>query len=168
MWLRLKMELLRLLMILNLNKFMKVRCILNTGEALRPYEYNPITNKNVFGRFGVSENTEYSEIKIGQEYLVMGLIIFSSYQAYLLDDNTFIAAYPCQLFEISDDKVGSKWHFRLIEKEEDIYPFVQAILGYYELCFDKKAYENLIIEKNPEDHRLYFKRKKELEKELIK
>lgn len=72
----------------------------------------------------------------------MGLITFQTYQAYLIDDNGFISACPCQLFEVVNNKVNSNWHFRLIEKDEDIYPFVQAILGYPELCSDKHVYES--------------------------
>jgi hypothetical protein len=144
---------------------MKIRCINNTGANLRSYEYEPIANKGVFGRFGVSEMAEYG-IEIGKEYLVMGLITFQTYQAYLIDDNGFISACPCQLFEVVDNKVNSNWHFRLIEKDEDIYPFVQVILGYLELCSDKKAYENLIVEQNEKYKCIYFKRKSFLENEL--
>ncbi|WP_439580838.1 hypothetical protein [Dyadobacter bucti] len=144
---------------------MKIRCISNTGMTLRSYEYEPITNKEVFGRFGISEMGEYG-IEIGKEYLVMGLIVFQIYQAYLVDDNGHVSTYPCQLFEVLDDKVNLNWHFRLTEKEEDIYPFVQAIFGYSELCSDKKAYENLIIEMKEDALRIYFRRKIELEKEL--
>lgn len=144
---------------------MKVRCVNNTGLSLRSYEYSPITNQEVFGRFGVSEMAEYG-IEIGKEYLVMGLITFETYQAYLIDDNGFISACPCQLFEVVDSKVNSNWYFRLIEKDEDIYPFVQAILGYRELCSDKKAYENLIVEMEEGTQRIYFRRKKEFENEL--
>lgn len=133
--------------------------------TLRSYEYEPITNKEVFGRFGISEMGEYG-IEIGKEYLVMGLIVFQTYQAYLVDDNGHVSTYPCQLFEVVDDKVNLNWHFRLTEKEEDIYPFVQAIFGYSELCSDKKAYENLIIEMKEDTLRIYFRRKIELEKEL--
>ncbi len=144
---------------------MKVRCINNSGEGLRIHEYEPITNKEIFGRFGASEITEYG-IEVGKEYLVMGLIIFQTYQAYLLDDKGFIATYPCQLFKILDDNLSSNWHFRITGKDEDIYPYVQAIFGYPELCSDKKAYENLIVEMEEVSQRIYFKRKIELEKEL--
>lgn len=144
---------------------MKIRCIDNTGVSLRSYEYEPITNKEVFGRFRVSEMTEYG-IEIGKEYLVMGLIIFQSYQAYLIDDNGFIATCPCQLFEVIDSKVNPNWHFRITEKDEDIYPFVQAIFGYPELCSDKMAYENLIVEMEEGTQRIYFRRKIEADKEL--
>jgi len=142
---------------------MKVRCIKNTGEALRPYEYKSL-EKDMLGRFGVTGYSQYGEIEIGREYIVMGLIIYETYQAYLLDDNGFISACPSQLFEVVDNNVSTNWYFRLIEKDEDIYPFVQAILGYPELCSDKKAYENLILEMEEETQQIYFRRKIELEK----
>ncbi|MGV3609449.1 MAG: hypothetical protein ACO1N0_00760 [Fluviicola sp.] len=138
---------------------MKVKCIYNTGQELRKYENTSLKNDE-FGRFGVSANSEFNEITIGAEYLVMGLIIFETYQAYVIDDNGFISACPCQLFEVIDNTLDSDWHFRLIQKDEDIYPFIQAIFGYSELCSDKNAYENLIIEKDEETHRMYFKRKR--------
>lgn len=146
---------------------MKVRCINNTGSSLYLYEYEPITNKEVFGRFGASEITEFG-IEIGKEYLVMGVIIFQTYQAYLIDDNSFIATYPCQLFEMVDERLATNWYFRVINRNEDIYPFIQAIFGYFELCSDKKAYENLIVEMKEDTQRIYFRRKIELEKELGK
>lgn len=144
---------------------MKVRCLYDKGEALRPYEYEPLSI-DMLGRFGATGHSEYGGLTIGKEYLVMGLITFQTYQSYLIDDNGFISACPCQLFEVVDNKVNSNWHFRLIEKHEDIYPFVQAILGYPELCSDKKAYENLIVEMEQDTQRIYFRRKIELEKEL--
>ena len=144
---------------------MKIRCVYNTGEALRSFEDKTL-QKAELGKFGATSYSEYNELDIGKEYLVMGIIIFETYQGYLIDDNGFISACPCQLFEVIDDKVNSNWHFRLIEKDEDIYPFVQSVLGYYELCFDKRSYENLIVEKDEEAQRIYFRRKIELEKEL--
>ena len=141
---------------------MKVRCLYNTGEALRPYEYKTL-KRDMMGRFGATGYSEYQELDVGEEYFVMGIIVFETYQSYLIDNSGFIAACPCQLFEIIDDEVNSNWHFRLIEKQENIYPFIQAIIGYYELCFDKKSYENLIVEKDEDARRIYFKRKKEAE-----
>ena len=145
---------------------MKVRCIYNAGKDLRAYEYK-LLKKDELGRFGASENTQYGEIEIGKEYLVMGMIMFESYLSYIIDDDGFISACPCQLFEVIDDKVSLSWHFRLVEKNEDIYPYVQAIWGYSELCFDKKSYERLIVEKEEEALRIYFKRKLEIEKNLM-
>ncbi|PMD95695.1 hypothetical protein BWI97_13930 [Siphonobacter sp. BAB-5405] len=142
---------------------MKVRCIFNTGKALREFEYSTLGNPSEFGRFGVSEYSEYNEIKVGSTYLVMGLIIFRNYQAYLIDDDGFITLCPCQLFEIIDHNISPNWHFRLIEKNEMIYPFIQSIFGYYELCFDMNSYENIIINRDEVAQQTYFVRKMELE-----
>lgn len=144
---------------------MKVLCKYNLGKDLSPYESKPL-GKEEFGRFGVSEFTEYGELEIGKEYLVMGIVIFETYQAYLIDDNGFISICPCQLFEIIDNNISVNWRFRTIDKRENIYPFVQAIMGYPELCSNKNAYEDLIVEKEEEAERIYFRRKTELEKEL--
>lgn len=144
---------------------MKVRCINNTGKALRPYEYE-VLKPNRMGRFGATECTSYGDggLTIGAEYLVMGIIIFKTCQGYLIDYGGLPSVIPCQLFEIIDDKVNANWMFRLIDKEEDIYPFIQAIFGYPELCYDKKAYENLIVEMEKDAQDIYFKRKIEFEK----
>lgn len=142
---------------------MKVLCKYNSGKDLRKYE-NKSLKEGEFGRFGVSESTEYGELEIGIEYFVMGIVIFETYQAYLIDENGLISTFPCQLFEIVNGNVPLSWEFRIIDKSEDIYPFVQALLGYPELCSDKNAYENLIVEKDEEAEKIYFKRKIELEK----
>ena len=145
---------------------MKIRCIYNSGKDLQPYETKPFRNSNQFGRFGITPSGTYNEIKIGEEYLVMGLIVFETYQAYLIDCGGFVSACPCQLFEIIDNQLPSSWYFRSIGKDENMYPFIQALFGYPELCLDKKAYEKLIVEKDNDALRAYFKRKIELEKTI--
>lgn len=144
---------------------MKIRCINNEGKDLRQYEFQTI-NDDVYGRFGVTALSSYSELDIGREYLVMGIIIFESYQAYLIDTNGFIGTYPCQLFEILENTVNSDWHFRMVDREESIYPFIQSLFGYPELCSDKEAYQNLIVERQDDAQRIYFSRKIELENNL--
>lgn len=141
---------------------MKVRCLFNTGKRLRFFEYDNLADENVFGRFGTSELTEF-EITIGKDYLVMGIIIFETYQGYLIDDNQFITVCPCQLFEVLDEKISTNWQFRLINKGETIYPYVQAIFGYPELCNEVNSYENLIVERDALSYEIYFKRKLEFE-----
>jgi hypothetical protein len=144
---------------------MKVLCKYISGKDLKPYEVKPL-EKGEFGRFGASESTEYGELEIGKKYLVMGILVFETYHAYLIDGNGFISACPCQLFEIIDGNIPVNWVFRTIDKNEGIYPFLQAIMGYPELSSNKNAYEDLILEKDEEAERIYFKRKIELEKEL--
>jgi hypothetical protein len=146
---------------------MKVVCRSSKGESLRPYEYK-FLEKSMMGRFGATGFTSYGDggLAIGQVYLVMGIIIFETYQGYLIDHGGLPSVYPCQLFEVLDDRVSANWHFRVVDKSENIYPFIQSIFGYFELCFDKKAYENLIVEMDKEYQRIYYRRKVELESEL--
>ncbi|AOM77213.1 hypothetical protein [Pedobacter steynii] len=143
---------------------MKVKCLYKTGFDLRPYENKQLLNEQ-FGRFGASGNSIYGGITIGQEYLVMGIVVFENYQGYLVDEG-LISVCPCQLFEVTDEKVSANWHIRTIEKDEDIYPYIQMVIGYPEFCSDKMAYDKLIVEKEEEAQRIYFRRKIELEQDL--
>lgn len=67
------------------------------------------------------------------------------------------------MFEVIESKINTNWHFRIIEKSEEIDPFVHAMSGYPELCLNKRAYENLIAEMEEEAQLIYFRRKIELE-----
>jgi hypothetical protein len=135
---------------------MKIKCVQNTGEILMNYERRPL---------GTSEITEYGELEIGREYLVMGMILFNNYLSYLIDDNGLIAACPYQLFEVIDYKLYGNWYFRAFTNDDDVFPYQEAIWGYYELCFDDNHFEQL-IEKKECAQRIYFKRKIEIEKQL--
>lgn len=55
---------------------MIVRCLYNTGESLRPFEYQSL-KKNILGRFGVTGYGEYKELDIGRDYLVMGVVVLN-------------------------------------------------------------------------------------------
>ena len=146
-------------MTLNSNK-MKIKCINNTGEALRSYE-NTDLKKEELGRFGATVYTQYGLI-IGKDYLVMGMILGEGTLDYLIDDDGVISAYPYPLFEVIDNKVSSNWFFRTFKKDDNIYPYQEAVWGYYELVFDDSHYEKL-VDRDEEAHRIYFKRKIELE-----
>ena len=93
--------------------------------------------------------------------------IFDTYQAYLIDDDAFISVCPCPLFEVIDDRIATNWHFRLLTEGEDAYPYIQAIFGYDELCLERNAYENLIVEKEERAQHTYFMRKIEMKNGLI-
>ena len=135
---------------------MKVICKSNTGKALTGYERKPL---------GCSEITQYGQLEIGKEYLVMGMIMSKGYLSYLVDDGV-ISACPYQLFEIIDNKLTSNWYFKAFTKDDDIYPYQEAVWGYYELCFDTNHYEQLVdMEENA--MRIYFRRKIEIENELL-
>lgn len=149
-------------MTLNSNR-VKIKCLYKSGLDLRHYENQPLLNEE-FGRFGASGNSVYGEITVGNEYLVMGIVIFETYQGYLIDEG-LISVCPCQLFEVIDEKLNANWHVRTIGKDEDIYPYIQMVMGYPEFCSDTRTYENLIIEKEENAQRTYFRRKVEFEQE---
>ncbi len=139
---------------------MKVKCIYNTGEALRPYEYKPL-EKEVFGRFGASANTEFG-LTIGEEFLVMGMILGKDCLTYLINDGSLIGCYPYALFEVIDNKLPNSWFFKSFKNTDEMYPYQESVWGYYELVFDVNHYEKL-VEMDEEASRIYFKRKMDLE-----
>lgn len=141
---------------------MKAKCIANTGAFLREFETSPL-DKDQFGRFGASFYTEYGEVTIGEEYVIMGIISYESHVGFLFDDNGWIGTAPCQLFEITDPTIPADWQFRLIGKDERIYPFIQSFVGYKELCEDKASYGKLRVDFDKDTSLIYFQRKVELE-----
>lgn len=128
---------------------MIVKCIHNTGAALTGYVRKPL---------GTSEDSEYGELDIGKEYLVMGIIMKRGYLTYLIDDSGIISACPNQLFEISNSNIPTDWHFKAFTKEYSDFLNKEAVWGYHELVFDDSHYEK-IIEGDEEAERIYFKRK---------
>ena len=142
---------------------MKVRCIYNTGKALRPYEDKPLAD-NQFGKFGASYHTVFG-VAIDKEYIVMGMIFGEGELDYLLDDDGYIFAYPYLLFEVIDNKLPSSWFFKALKDTDNHFPYQMAIWGYYELVFDETHYEKL-VDRQEDACRVYFRRKIELEKEL--
>jgi len=139
---------------------MKIKCINNTGESLRSYE-NTNLKKEELGRFGATGYTEYGLV-IGKEYLVMGMIFGEGSLDYLIDDGRVISTYPYPLFEVIVNDISPKWFFKSFKKDDDNYPYQEAVWGYYELVFDENHYEEL-VEMEEKAHRIYFRRKIELE-----
>jgi hypothetical protein len=135
---------------------MKVRCLYNTGEILLDYQRIPL---------GTSIETRYGQLEINKEYLVMGIIIGQGILSYLVDDGGIISACPYQLFDVIDNKLSSNWFFRDFKKSDDIFPYQEAVWGYYELCFEETHYEGL-IDMEEKAHRTYFRRKIEIENEF--
>jgi hypothetical protein len=130
---------------------MKIKCIYNTGEILRDYTRKPI---------GVSDITQYGALEIGEEYLVMGMILIEGYLSYLLDSGRSIGTYPCQLFEVTENMLNSNWHFKSYTAHHKNYINKEAVWGYYELCFIEDHYDQL-MDMNQEAIAIYIKRKKE-------
>ncbi|MDL2304961.1 hypothetical protein LJC72_06435 [Bacteroides sp. OttesenSCG-928-D19] len=96
----------------------------------------------------------------------MGIVLFNDHLGYLIDDG-IISICPYQLFEIIDNRLPHNWFFNNLTSEDSAFPFIETIWGYYELCFEKNYYEKLIVNMEEEASRIYFRRKIELEKELL-
>ena len=54
---------------------MKVRCVYNSGKALRNFELDVFLKDEIRGRFGATGFSEYNELEIGKDYSVMGIIV---------------------------------------------------------------------------------------------
>jgi len=72
---------------------MKVICKYICSNDLKEYEYKGL-DTNQFGRFGITQNNSYP-LKVGKEYLVMGIIIFEKYTSFLVDDGVVLTASLC-------------------------------------------------------------------------
>jgi hypothetical protein len=130
---------------------MKIKCINNTGLAFKGYNM-PL------GHFETSEFC----LTIGEEYTVMGIVLAEGLITYLIDDKGRVTLYPFQLFEVTDNRISNKWFFKKYTKDDELYPFAEAVWGYYELVFDDSHYEEL-VDLNEDAYQIYFKRKLEIE-----
>lgn len=113
---------------------------------------------------GTPSDFDYG-LELQKEYLVMGIMINGEKLYYFIDENGKPGFYPKELFDITDNQLSQKWYFKPYSKNDEMYPYIQAIWGYYELVFDETHYEK-IVEREEGALRLYFRRKIELEKEL--
>jgi hypothetical protein len=130
---------------------MKIKCISNTGLAFKGYKMS-------IGHFETSEFC----LNIGEEYTVMGMLLGEGLLSYLIDDRGSITLYPFQLFEVIDNRISSNWFFKKLTKNDDQYPYAEAVWGYYEFVFDDTHYEKL-VEVDEDAYQIYFKRKLEIE-----
>lgn len=129
---------------------MIIRSLSNNGEVFRGYKMP--AGYFVTSQFGIQE---------GKEYIVMGMILSEGVLSYLIDDGGIPLLCPFQLFEIVDSSIDVNWHFRIYTLGDDIYPYKEAVWGYYELCFDEKHYE-LLVEQQEAAVSKYFKIKESI------
>ena len=125
---------------------MKVKCIYNDPDNVPK---------------GITSDFNYGLLK-KKEYLVMGIMTNSQGLYYLIDENGKPDLYPSELFEITIHELPSTWCFKAYSRNEDIYPYIQAVWGYRELVYNEDHYEQL-VDRNSEAIRLYFMRKQESE-----
>lgn len=142
---------------------MKIRCINNTGEALRLFDNKPYKT-NVLDRFGSTVETQFG-VRIGEEYLVMGMIFGQGSLAYLIDFNGIVSMYPSPLFQVIESKLPSSWYFSALKNSDRRFPYQEAIWGYYEFVHVEDCYEKL-VDADEDTMRDYFKHKIALESQL--
>lgn len=128
---------------------MKIKCIRNTITRGEEYPLSYTTS---------SDMVQYGALEIGEEYVVMGMILTQGSIFYLINGGRVISACPKILFQITDYNIPNSWYFNSFSP--DYYNFVnmEAVWGYFELCFVDTHYEEL-IDMNENAHKIYFARK---------
>lgn len=132
---------------------MKVICEENTAENLDLREVTDVLYK------------EYKyPLIIGKEYIVMGIAMYKHTNClyYLIDTDLRSFWMPYELFEISDKAFPPNWHVNVYDKKEYPETSILFLAGFYELCTDENFYEAL-IEREPEESKIYWKRKAEFQ-----
>lgn len=83
---------------------------------------------------GYFESLEFL-LPLGNEYKVMGVILAEDLITYLIDDGNFPYLYPFHLFEVIDNSISNKWHFKMYQINDELFSYARATWGYYESCF---------------------------------
>ena len=87
--------------------------------------------------FGMFLESSFEELKLGNRYSVMGMVVFRDHISYLIDAAGLIGFYPQQLFKIINPQLKPNWYFKpytlgVVISRQDI----QAICGFEELLDD--------------------------------
>ena len=132
---------------------MKVSCIKNTAKDLNLQEVTTI----------FSHDYKYP-LEVNKEYIVMGIAVYKdgNYPYYLIDDNGFPDWFPYSLFTISDNSIPNNWFVEVHSKEDE--GDILFLSGFNELC-NNDDYHDLLMDRDENAMRTYFKRKKEFETE---
>lgn len=134
---------------------MKVKCIANSGKDL--------SGKSL--ALGYTVESRFDELKIGESYFVYGMHVYEGMISYLLIDEEINRPfwYPAELFVVSDHRLPVEWYFNYYGDREDY--LVSAVWGYKELALDENHHDGL-LEREPEDMKIFFARKKEMEESM--
>jgi hypothetical protein len=130
---------------------MKAICKHNTGDFFKENELPT----------GVFSSSIFN-LEIEKEYLVMGIILSGKFIFYLSDENGKPFWYPCELFQVSDNKISPNWYFKSFPKDDSID--IDAIWGYSELC-NQENYFDQLMDRDDSAMRIYFKRRMETGRE---
>jgi hypothetical protein len=139
---------------------MRVLCNKTTSEGFDLKEVNTVKSNDFDYTFGGKG------IELNKEYIVMGLAIFQSSKCvyYLIDVYSKPVWFPSLLFNTIDNKIPDHWFLNIYKKNEN--PNIYLLLGFDELCNNENFYD-LLIEREEVAMRIYFKRKIELEREMM-
>lgn len=113
---------------------MRVRCVARDALHLSPAyldRRSSLTSETIF------------PLTVGREYAVYSIFIRSAGCWYLvIDDNdlTYPMPYPAALFEITNDKLGPDWRFRVTPDNVDHV----AIVSFSEWAHDTHFYDKLV------------------------
>ena len=130
---------------------MKVTCKQNT---LKDFDLS-----EVIGFF--NKNAKY-HVDIGQEYLVMGIMIpkYNNCLYYMVDNGDLPIWNPYFLFDISDNSLPNDWYVKVYNKNDPDRLFYLS--GFYELCNDED-FHDLLLDCDKNARAIYFQRKTEFE-----
>ena len=146
---------------------MTIRCIGNTGRFLRSLSKdNNSDNESDYklDKYGSFARTEFNEYKLGQIYLVMGILFCENHQRYLIDDYGRVEAAPAELFEVISGRiVDPDWYYIKLARDDSFYPLIEAVISYKELCTDESAVKKLLMD-DEDALTIYFKHKSDLER----
>ena len=128
---------------------MRIKCTGNIGSCL---------SKAMLEKLKISEKAEYP-IKIGDEYVVYGQMIYNEVLYYLIKETyeDLPSWYPAELFEVTNNLIYMEWYFRFDSESE-----LSAIWGYWELVFSLEHYDGL-IDREKKDIKIFLDRKKEID-----
>ncbi|MGR4869675.1 hypothetical protein ACIPRI_12505 [Variovorax sp. LARHSF232] len=120
---------------------------------------------------GETDQTNYSPLKVGENYLVVSILMIKDRLDYLVAPNDGAPLWaPSQLFELIDKKIPGGWAVCETKNSVEYAPLLQGfgishIFGYAALTQDYQHYVGL-IERDVEALRIFNREKKTLE-ELI-
>jgi hypothetical protein len=131
---------------------MKVLCKANSGESLSLKQLE----------LGNTPITHF-DLQVGKEYVVYAINLWKGALGYLLvGDGMHPSWYPAELFEVTQNKLPSSWHFARYNEEDGFD--LGALWGYEELIMTENHYDELAnLEKPALD--VFGKRMTEIETE---
>ncbi|MDA5543118.1 MULTISPECIES: hypothetical protein [Yersinia] len=117
---------------------------------------------------GETENTDFSFLNIGHEYVVYGVMFFPCRLDYLVSlEGGNPVWIPSDFFEIIDSTLYFNWSICITQIDDNYRVLhdsfkIQALIGYSELVTSMSHYTG-ILERESEDLRTFFEEKKKID-----